>query len=273
VTAGKNAEWYLSNGVRLARRAAARAYRETVSSFLELAGPPEFLEVWDACSSVAGFTKDPAESLTLYTCAGACARRGAVVELGSYLGRSTAFLAAGVRRAGTGRVVSVDPHRGGTGDPGSEDESGSVDTLPLLRHNLRRVGLAEFVVSRVGTAARVAAAWTDGPVSMLFVDGLHTYDAVVEDVTSMRPHLLPGAIVVVDDVHSYELAFAPEFPDVRRALRDLVRQGVLPRTRVRVNRFEVFGAGSLRDIARLGPGTGMSELSEGHERMPKAGTA
>jgi predicted O-methyltransferase YrrM len=254
VTAGKDAAWYLSTGGRLVRRLGVQVYREAVSDLLELAGPPEFVEVWNAFSSVAGFTTDPAESLTLYACASACAPRGTVVEIGSYLGRSTAFLAAGVRKAGTGRVVSIDPHRGGTGDPGSEDETGGVDTLPLFRHNLRRVGLAEHVVPRLGTTARVAGDWTDGPVSMLFVDGLHTYDAVVEDVTSMRPHLMPDAVVVVDDVHSYELAFTPEFPEVGRALRDLVRQGLLPRTRVRVNRFEVFGVGSLLEVARLGWG-------------------
>ena len=246
MSAAKGVGWHAQFVRDTCRRGMERVYRDLTSAYLEFLGPPEFRDVWDRLSSVAGFTMDRAESLCLYSLA--ASRGGTVVEVGSYLGRSTAFLAAGVRKAGTGRVIAIDPHRGGTGDPDSQSAAGEVSTLPLMSHNLRRVGLADFVTPVVGTPPEVTGSWAYGEVSLLFVDGLHTADALTSDITAMLPHLAADAVVVVDDVHSYEMAFTPEFPEVGRTLKTLVRAGALPSDRVRVNTYAVFGRRSLRSV-------------------------
>src|SRR4029079_7149688 len=86
--------------------------------------------------------------------AAAIAAAGAVpgapfVEVGSYCGRSTIWLAAAAREAGT-VVFAIDHHRGSEEnqpgwehhDPGIVDrEVGAIDTLPYFRRALWDAGL------------------------------------------------------------------------------------------------------------------------------------
>ena len=63
-----------------------------------------------AAEAATGFMP-PAEGLALYEAAGCYAGRGPVLEVGSYCGKSTIYLAAAAREAGQ-LVVTVDHHRG-----------------------------------------------------------------------------------------------------------------------------------------------------------------
>src|SRR5829696_8260666 len=87
--------------------------------------------------------------------------RGAIVEIGSWKGRSTIWLASGARLAGL-RVHAIDPHRGSREDPGA-------DTLAEFHGNLARNGLTEVVEPLVMTSEE-AAARIAGPIELLFID-------------------------------------------------------------------------------------------------------
>src|SRR5215210_8228139 len=90
-------------GVR--RRREAVAFRRADERF------PRALE---PALSIEGFTR-PIELSLLYHLALLGEGPGEVVEIGSYLGRSTVILARAVADAGGGRVVAVDPHQGELG--------------------------------------------------------------------------------------------------------------------------------------------------------------
>lgn len=152
---------------------------------------------------------EPEEALLL--CALAARRQafGRCVELGAYQGRSAIALSAGIPDGQ--RILSVDTfggsaehQAGGTYfDPATLRLDGSVDTLPLFLANLTRTGLAHRVeVCRMSTVD--AAAWFQGQVALLFVDADHAYDSVCADVEAWRPHLCPGAVLVLHDVGDWE---------------------------------------------------------------------
>jgi predicted O-methyltransferase YrrM len=134
---------------------------------------------------------DVREAQALYA---AARRRGAthaapvtVVEIGSYLGRSTIALGLGVRDAGGGRVLAVDPH------PYVDDR------FAEFRQNIRRAELDE-IVEPVRLTSHDARPGFDGPpVDVLFVDGMHTYDAVREDIEDWTTTLADGAVVAFND--------------------------------------------------------------------------
>ena len=63
-----------------------------------------------AAAAAPGFMP-PAEGLALFDAAAVYGDRGPVLEIGSYCGKSTIYLAAGARAAGQ-LVVTVDHHRG-----------------------------------------------------------------------------------------------------------------------------------------------------------------
>ena len=153
---------------------------------------------------------------------------GHIVEIGSYLGRSTIVMAHAARDAGSPPVVAVDPHTRALGYDGEEP----FDTREHFEANLRRTGVAGAVRLEHTTSVHAAARWDDGPVRLLFVDGWHSHEAVLADVRAWQPHLRPDASVVFDD-------FLPS-PGVRAAVRDLLREGVLHGDRAIVGKMAVF---------------------------------
>lgn len=242
-TGGKSVGWYVRTAAVNARDL-ARSLRDDVNSFrFELLGPREFRDVWQAVDSIGGFSRERADTVVLYALAKTAASRGCVVEVGSFLGRSTAVLAQAVRSGGGGKVVAIDPHRGGSGDVGSEDSEAEATTLPLLRHNLRRLGVDDLVTVVCADATAAARDWCHGRVSLLFVDGLHTYEGVLADFAALEPHLADAAVVVFDDYRR------DEYPGVVRAVDELERAERLPPPGRTVNRYRVFGVESWRGLA------------------------
>jgi predicted O-methyltransferase YrrM len=167
----------------------------------------------------------PHEAVFLYHLARASPGDGAIVEVGSFLGRSTLCLAAGAARRGT-EVHAVDPH--------------VYDSEPQLRANLRRFRATRRVVVRVERSTDAAAAWS-GPVRIAFIDGAHDEQSVTEDVHAWLPHVVPGGYLALHDSTALS-----GFPGPRAAAERLVRRG------------EVFdAAGRIGSITygRVGGGT------------------
>src|SRR5215475_569098 len=116
-----------------------------------------------AAEAATGFMP-PEEGLALYRAAAAYAPVGPVLEVGSYCGKSTIYLAAAARQAGQ-VVITVDHHHGSEeNQPGWEyhdprlvdPRTGRLDTLPHLRATLGGSGLEADVVAIVGRSAQVA---------------------------------------------------------------------------------------------------------------------
>jgi predicted O-methyltransferase YrrM len=163
----------------------------------------EFDALRDTVGAIPGFLH-PQEGYALYRWARDGPGSGAVVEIGSLLGCSSAWLAAGCRDARRGRVAAVDHFRGSEAHrPGGShpipELAVSDSTLPAFRANLVRVGLGDWVEPRVGESAAVARAWV-GPVRLLFIDGDHEYEAVRTDWQAWVGHLVPGGVVAFHDV-------------------------------------------------------------------------
>ena len=97
------------------------------------------------------------EGTALYDAAVEAVKRfpdGVLGEVGTYCGKSTLYLAAAVREAGGGTVVTVDHHIGSEeNQPGWEwhdptlvdPHARRLDTLPELRRNLYDAGVEDVV--------------------------------------------------------------------------------------------------------------------------------
>jgi predicted O-methyltransferase YrrM len=126
----------------------------------------------------------PHEAVFLYWLARVGAGDGAIVEIGSYRGRSTLCLAAGVKGHRATRIAAVDPHVYGTeGD---------------LRENLSHFGMSTIVQPIVATSVKAAGTWS-GAVRVLFVDGHHEQASVEADIDAWLPFLEPGGFIVLHD--------------------------------------------------------------------------
>ena len=163
-------------------------------------------ELRQAAEAAAGFMP-AAEGLALYDAAARYARLGPVLEVGSYCGKSTIYLAAAAREAGQ-PVITVDHHRGSEEhqpgweyhDPTLMDQAtGRIDTLPRLRATLAAAGVEDDVVAIVGRSADVARLWRM-PLGMLFIDGGHTDAAAQWDYEGWAPWVAFGGALAIHDV-------------------------------------------------------------------------
>src|SRR5215469_14435633 len=208
---------------------------------------PELLK---AAEAATGFMPAP-EGLALHDAAARYAAQGPVLEVGTYCGKSTIYLAAAARDKGQ-PVITVDHHHGSEeNQPGWEyhdttlvdHSTGRLDTLPHVRATLAAAGVEEDVIVIVGRSANVARLWRT-PLGMLFIDGGHTDVAATTDYESWAPWVAPGGLLAIHDVFP-DPADGGQAP-YRIYLRAL-RSGAF--TEVRVE-------GSLRVLERTGTGIG-----------------
>jgi MMP 1-O-methyltransferase len=207
-------------------------------------------ELLRAAEAATGFMP-AAEGLALFDAAARYSRRGPVLEIGSYCGKSTIYLAAAASTAGQ-LVVTVDHHRGSEEhQPGWEyhdprlvdPATGRLDTLPRLRATLAAAGLEDHVVVVVGRSAAVARLWRT-PLGMLFIDGGHTDQAATTDYEGWAPWVAPGGVLAIHDVFA-DPADGGQAP--YRIYRRALASGAFTEARAE---------GSLRLLERTGHGIG-----------------
>ena len=146
----------------------------------------------------------PTEAATLFCLAATLQTdKPVIVEIGSYVGKSSICLAAGLQHQGKGgRLYCVDPF----------DETDQLHYLDLSRefklgtiYESFQKNVADYpnVTAVPGFSARVALHADVIPlaIDMLFIDGNHTYSAVKTDVLSWVPSLKPGGILAMHDVN------------------------------------------------------------------------
>ena len=142
----------------------------------------------------------PKEGRLLYGLAERCAGRGVIVEIGSWKGKSTIWLASGSRRGAGARVYAIDPH---TAESDNLATQSAVPTYDEFIANVRRAGVADLVVPLVTTSAEAARTF-DGPVELLFIDGAHDYANVARDFELWFPRVVPGGTIAFHDTVAWE---------------------------------------------------------------------
>jgi N-succinyldiaminopimelate aminotransferase len=208
---------------------------------------PELLR---AAEAAKGFMP-PAEGLALYETAAAYAPVGPIMEIGTYCGKSTIYLAAAARKFGQ-TVMTVDHHHGSEEhQPGweyhdtalADPRTGQLDTLPQFRATIAAAGLDDDVVAIVGRSARVAQVWR-GLLGMVFIDGGHTDEAAQADYEGWAPFVTLGGALVIHDV----------FPDPADGGQAPYR--IYQRALESEEFTEVRALGSLRVLERTRPSLG-----------------
>jgi predicted O-methyltransferase YrrM len=136
------------------------------------------------------------------------------VEVGSWKGRSAAFMGVEIHNSGkTIRFDCVDTWKGSeTEDAHQNDQYVKTGTLydkfiqntERLRHILKPV---------VGLSVEVSKQYADDSLDFVFIDGDHRYECVLADIRAWLPKVKAGGVIAGHDYGWW--------PDVRRAVHEV----------------------------------------------------
>ncbi len=155
---------------------------------------------------VKGFL-DTREGRSLYQFALKASRLGPCLEIGSYCGKATIYLGTACRENNS-ILFSIDHHRGSEEQqPGEEyfdpelfdREAGRVDTFKEFRKTLVNAELEDTVVPIVCKSAVAARLWAT-PLSLVFIDGGHTFEAAFTDYNAWSGHIMPAGYLLIHDI-------------------------------------------------------------------------
>jgi predicted O-methyltransferase YrrM len=118
--------------------------------------------------------------------------QGAIVEIGSFKGRSTVMLAKVASHYGRGPVSAIDPHN----SPILVQQGAS--SYEEFQKSIRGAGLEKHVEAHVAYSEDVAKSW-NRPIRLLWIDGDHTYEGAKKDLDGFLPHLVPYGVVAFHD--------------------------------------------------------------------------
>jgi len=150
---------------------------------------------------------DDDEAKRLYSIALAAAENGPILEIGSYCGKS-AYIIGSACREKNSILFSIDHHKGSEEQQPNEEyfdpdlfdpKLSRVNTFAFFQETLNRTSLENTVVPVVASSSTVGKMW-ETPISMLFVDGGHSFEAAHEDFLIWARHIKASGFLVIHDI-------------------------------------------------------------------------
>jgi MMP 1-O-methyltransferase len=156
---------------------------------------PALDKAWEETRKVPGHLGEN-EARFLGLLAACVPARGAIVEIGSFKGRSTVMLAKVAAHYGSRPVVSIDPHN----SPILLDRQANphASSYQDFLGSLRAAGVHEQVEAHVASSSDVAGSW-NRPIRLLWIDGDHSYEGAKQDLEGFLSHVVPFGVVAFHD--------------------------------------------------------------------------
>ena len=147
------------------------------------------------------------EGEALYKWAKNFCYKGPVIEIGTYCGKSTIYLAHGAIEADE-VVYTIDHHSGSEEHQLKEeyfdnevyDQANSkVNTFPLFLKNIKYYNL-ENIVPIVASSLMASKSWGTS-AGLVFIDGGHSMESALNDYNSWAKHVIKGGALVIHDIY------------------------------------------------------------------------
>jgi len=138
-----------------------------------------------------------------------------IVEVGSYLGRSTVVLG----RSTPGEVWAFDDFKGVRDTVFTNNNNVPIlsDTFPEFKKNVSNLPNVKWIKADHSDYAAVPIEWLRGAPDkkpdMVFIDGSHEYQDVKRDIIAWKERLAPGGLLCGHD---------SDWPGVRQAINELL---------------------------------------------------
>lgn len=143
------------------------------------------------CKTIEGFLKEE-QGLYLHEIAAALPDKAVIVEIGSYLGRSSCFIASAL--AGSRKnFFAVDTFEN------DAMREGKRDTLAIFSANT--APYSQYITVIRGRSGEVVKTFTK-TIDMLFIDGDHSYEGCLSDLEAWLPLVKPEGLILFHDYYT-----------------------------------------------------------------------
>lgn len=152
----------------------------------------DFNKVFPLIDKIPGFLKTPKQEQWFFSVARQAPPDAVIVEIGSFLGRSTVSFALGC--VGSRKhIYAIDLFEG------DNDMYGSGDFMEKFNENIKACGVEQYVTPIKQNSIEAANTWSK-PIDILFIDGSHEYEDVKADFYGFYPHVKKGGIIAIHDI-------------------------------------------------------------------------
>lgn len=186
--------------------------------FLDHAACAGLMRLWQRVHWSSGDgMMPPGQLLAIYRLAASWPVSGDIVELGSWVGLTTSYLATACKIRGSGRVYAVDTFAGTKEDdahyPSVERFGGS--TLTAFREQIARAEMSAVVHEVISLTTAAAKSYRGNPIRVLLIDADHSYAGVRSDFEAWWPFVAPGGLIIF---HDYAMPSVARFVDETRGV-------------------------------------------------------
>lgn len=154
------------------------------------------------------------EGMRLARVAAAVPDNGVIVEIGSFRGRSAAFMAAALPQGSETKIYCIDVW----------EDTAHMKAADI---GLKKLGLRGFVELIRGKSLDVVKEW-DKAIDLLFIDGAHDYHSVRDDFRAWLPFVKTGGMVLFHDYQTH-------WPGVIRLVEEVSEAGLI--TKIGLHKF------------------------------------
>lgn len=154
---------------------------------------------FDKLAGLKGYLR-PVEGRKLAELASLVPTGQAIVEIGSYMGKSTCYLASGSKGV---KVYAVDLWELGNYRARYKNPKAFL----AFKKQVADMGLTKKIVAVKGNSVKVAATW-DKPIGLLFIDANHQFEYVKADYEVWYKFVVPGGRIAFHDYKN------PDYPTV-----------------------------------------------------------
>jgi len=144
---------------------------------------------------------------------------GDIIEIGSWQGRTTSFLAKACKDSQNGVVYAIDHFQGNPSNKKgyivtNKDLS---DLKTNFNANIKSLELDDYVNLLDMKSEEAVQLFVNNPkpIRLLFIDGDHSYEGCLNDIKNFIDFIMPGGIIVFDD-------YSNAFPGVLKAVKEKI---------------------------------------------------
>jgi len=147
----------------------------------------EYLSNSERFHNIEGWMND-IEGYSLMKLASFGGGTGEIVEIGSFHGKSTCWIAAGSKSQGREKVTAIDLF-----------EDGNGDFLHSFMKTIESMQVSDYITPLKGRSDEIVRQW-HRPIRLLFIDGDHSYEGVKMDYDLWSPFVSLHGFVAFHDI-------------------------------------------------------------------------